>query len=170
MKLLCSTVVATDVTKLEDIKALIAATIAAYGQLDILFNNAGWEGPTFPPDPAGFPSIDDEVLLQINQVNMMAPVYCAKYAIAEMQKSGGGVVIGNASIAGAMPINFAGMCPVRSKHHLLPPVFPELFSLAVSLTHVAPLLVVLSGSLPIRSTALQKAVSAVLAFCFCSTF
>lgn len=147
----CSTVVATDVTKLEDIKALFAAAVSAYGQLDILFNNAGWEGPTFPPDPCGFPSIDDAELLKINQINMMAPVYCAKYAIAEMQKSGGGVVIGNASVAGAMPINFSGSLPVRSKQlitcclSLFP---PELFPHAIFLI---PLRAILLHGLPGRS-------------------
>ena len=46
-----------DVCKLDTIKQMYAAVMAKWGKLDILFNNAGWEGPTFCPEPNGFSSI-----------------------------------------------------------------------------------------------------------------
>merc|ERR1719272_477902 len=45
---------------------------------------------------------------------MTGPVYCAKYAIAAMQKNGdeGGVVIGCASLCAVMPLMFGALLPI----------------------------------------------------------
>lgn len=37
-----------DVTKVEDVKAVIDATVAAFGRIDCLFNNAGYQGAFVP--------------------------------------------------------------------------------------------------------------------------
>ena len=76
-------------------------------------DNAGWEGPTMCPDPCGFPSMDDEVLIKINAINVTAPLLCSKYAIAEMQKNepSGGVVIRNSSVGAVMPLAVANLLP-----------------------------------------------------------
>lgn len=39
-----------DVTKVADVKAVIAATVAEFGKLDVLFNNAGYQGAFKPLD------------------------------------------------------------------------------------------------------------------------
>jgi hypothetical protein len=39
------------------------------------------------PEPTGFPSLPDDVLIKINAINMTAPLLCAKYAVIEMQKN-----------------------------------------------------------------------------------
>ena len=50
----------------------------------------------------------------MSATNMTGPLYCAKYAIQEMQKNGdaGGVVIGCSSLAAVMPLMFAALCPI----------------------------------------------------------
>jgi transcriptional regulator of met regulon len=65
------------------------------------------------PDPSGFPSLDDDVLLKINSINMTAPLLCAKYAIIEMQKNepSSGVIIGNSSVGAIMPLEVGNMLP-----------------------------------------------------------
>ena len=77
-------------------------------------NNAGWEGPTFFPEPTGLGSVDDETCKKINDINMTGPLLVAKAALPEMQKNGeeGGIIIGNASVAAVMLLDFAGTLPI----------------------------------------------------------
>lgn len=94
---------------------MITGTAEKFGKLDILFNNAGYEGPTMCPEPTGFPSIEDDTMLAINNINMTGPLLCAKYAIAEMQKNGpevGGIIIGNSSVGECMPAETANFLPI----------------------------------------------------------
>ena len=54
--------VTCDVTKRADIDALVAATIAKFGALDIVVNNAGWthkNGPLLDVDEATFDKVYD---------------------------------------------------------------------------------------------------------------
>ncbi len=87
--------VKTDVSKPEDVQALVRATVEAYGRLDIIFNNAGIEGEQrFTADC----SVEnwDRVLA----VNLKGVFLGMKYAIPEMLKNGGGVIVNTASTAG----------------------------------------------------------------------
>ena len=104
----------TDVTDPEQITAMVQACVDKFGKLDILFNNAGWEGPTMFPEPSGLPSLDTETILKINAINMTGPLLVARAALVEMQKNGeaGGVIVGNASTAAVMPLEFGALCPV----------------------------------------------------------
>jgi NAD(P)-dependent dehydrogenase (short-subunit alcohol dehydrogenase family) len=90
-----ATFVSCDVTKEKDIKKLVAETVARYGRLDFAFNNAGTEGT-----PA--PAIDctNENWNKSLAVNLTGVWHCMKYQIPEMLKTGGGVIVNNASIAG----------------------------------------------------------------------
>ncbi|APV48366.1 short chain dehydrogenase [Betaproteobacteria bacterium GR16-43] len=78
----------------EDCKALIAATVAEFGRIDTLVNNAGatmW---------ARFEDIRDMAILQqIMQVNYMGAVYCTHYALPHLKASKGRLV-GISSLAG----------------------------------------------------------------------
>lgn len=77
-------------------------------------NNAGWEGPTFFPEPTGLGSVDDETCKKINDINMTAPLLVAKAALPEMQKNGeeGGIIIGNSSVAAVIGMQFAHTLPI----------------------------------------------------------
>lgn len=80
---------AVDVSKPEDARRLIRATVESYGRVDILFNNAGILGPRniYTED---FPEEEAERLIAINFKGVF---YCTKNAISEMINSGGGSII-----------------------------------------------------------------------------
>lgn len=83
-----------DVAVDADCKALVDATIAAFGRIDTLVNNAGatmW---------ARFEDIADmEILQRIMQVNYMGAVYCTHYALPHLKASKGRLA-GISSLAG----------------------------------------------------------------------
>ncbi len=92
------TFVACDVTSEEEVSALFAAAVEAYGGLDIAFNNAGIS----PPD-------DDSILVtgldawrRVQEVNLTSVYLCCKYAIPHMQERGRGSIINTASFVARM--------------------------------------------------------------------
>lgn len=85
--------VKTDVTKEEDCKKLIEITLAKYGQIDILINNAGISMRAI------FEEVDLKVIHQLMDVNFWGTVNCTKYALPYILASKGSVV-GVSSIAG----------------------------------------------------------------------
>ena len=98
--------VPADVSKSSDVERYAKAARERFGGIDAFFNNAGiegWVGPTtqYPED------IFDKVIA----VNLKGVWLCMKYAIAQMEKQGGGVVINTASalsitvVPGASPYN-----------------------------------------------------------------
>jgi NAD(P)-dependent dehydrogenase (short-subunit alcohol dehydrogenase family) len=89
--------VQVDVSVGADVEALIAATVAAYGGLDILFNNAGIS-------PNGtVTSISEEDWDTCLAVDLKSVFLGAKYAIPEMQRRGGGIIINTAGTLGIRP-------------------------------------------------------------------
>jgi NAD(P)-dependent dehydrogenase (short-subunit alcohol dehydrogenase family) len=103
-----------DVRLEEEVKALISATVDAYGRVDILINNAG----------IGYvmKSMDDLTLEEWNlviNVNLTGTFLCSKYAARQMSQQGdGGRIINIASQAAQT--GFPHMAPyVASKHALI---------------------------------------------------
>jgi len=89
-----------DVSKVEDANAIVKAAVDAFGRLDILINNAGTTA--FIP----FQNLEDatpEVWLKLYSVNVMGSFFCARAAAEAMRKTGGGVIINNASVSGHRP-------------------------------------------------------------------
>lgn len=102
--------VRADTSKQEDIEALIAATVDAFGSLDCACNNAGIEGKIVPFAEQTLENYD-----AIMNVNARGTFMCLKAEIREMLTSGGGAIVNLASIAGL--IGFPGLAPyVASKH------------------------------------------------------
>lgn len=84
-----------DVSKSADVQRMIAATIEVYGRVDVLFNNAGIEGPS--SKIATYPEEDWERVIAID----LTAVYLGmKYVIPHMVRQGGGVILSTASVAG----------------------------------------------------------------------
>ena len=90
--------------------AAVAATITAFGGVDILFANAGTEGKTNPIEATSRADFED-----VLRTNVIGVWLAMKYCVEPMKQRGGGSMIAVSSIAGA--IGFAGMSPyIASKH------------------------------------------------------
>jgi NAD(P)-dependent dehydrogenase (short-subunit alcohol dehydrogenase family) len=87
----------------EDVKNLIAATVAHFGQLDCAVNVAGIAGSKSLPIHE-YP--EDEWINQIN-INLIGTYYCVKDQITQMLQNGGGNIVNVSSAAGliAQPQN-----------------------------------------------------------------
>lgn len=86
--------VAADVTRAADIEAAIAAVLAAHGRLDILFNNAG------AAPGASLQTLEPEMITRACTLLLSSVMLGTRHAAAAMERTGGGVIINNASIAG----------------------------------------------------------------------
>jgi len=84
----------SDVTKEEDIGNSITETINEFGQLDILFNNAG--GPV----GAGIEKVTQKDIDYGVHLLLASVILGTKFAIEPMRNNGGGCIINNSSIAG----------------------------------------------------------------------
>jgi NAD(P)-dependent dehydrogenase (short-subunit alcohol dehydrogenase family) len=84
-----------DVTDASSVKEMIRKTIEEYARIDILFNNAGIEGPIKELVDTSIEEWDKTI-----DVNLKGVFLCSKYAIPEMIKQGGGVIINTGSEAG----------------------------------------------------------------------
>jgi NAD(P)-dependent dehydrogenase (short-subunit alcohol dehydrogenase family) len=83
-----------DVTKETDVKKAVEATVAKYGKLNILFNNAGI---VFVKD---LMDTTEEEWDRVLSINLKGMFLMSKNAIPEMIKAGGGSIINTASIYG----------------------------------------------------------------------
>jgi len=87
--------VQADVTRQEEVKALVERATAAWGRLDCAFNNAGITG-----DMASTADCSEENWERTLRVNLTSVWYCMKREIPQMLQQGGGVIVNNASVAG----------------------------------------------------------------------
>jgi NAD(P)-dependent dehydrogenase (short-subunit alcohol dehydrogenase family) len=88
--------VRTDVSREEDIIALIEKTVATFGALHIAFNNAGSEGQQ------GLLTTEQTVehYRQVCDINICGVLLSMKHEIPAMLRSGGGAIVNNSSAAG----------------------------------------------------------------------
>ncbi len=90
-----ATAVGADVTRAGEVRAAVAACVGAFGGLDILVNGAGMLGT-----PGRVIDSSEEAWDRLFAVNVKGPFLCAKYAVPEMQRRGGGAIVNVASTAG----------------------------------------------------------------------
>jgi short-subunit dehydrogenase len=126
--------IVTDVTVEEDCRRLVERTVASFGRVDTLVNNAGatmW---------ARFEDIHDMAILErIMKVNYLGAVYCTHYALPHL-KAARGRLVGISSLAGRTGV------PTRtgyaaSKHAMMgffDSLRIELAGSGVSVTMVCP--------------------------------
>jgi len=93
-------VVATDVANPESVRALFARTKAAFGRLDVLFNNAGVGAP-----PINMEELTFEQWKNVVDINLTGVFLCTQEAIKIMkdQTPRGGRIINNGSISAHAP-------------------------------------------------------------------
>jgi len=81
-----------DVSRAADAQRMVEETVKAFGKLDILLNNAGIV------IPGRIDNTSEEDWDRTMAVNLKGVFLVSKYAIPEMRKNGGGVIIHNASV------------------------------------------------------------------------
>ena len=91
--------VAADVADLDAVKARMAAAVAAFGQLDILHNNAGVHETGFT-SKARSDELDEDVWDKVIAINLKGVWMCSKYAAPLLAEAGGGAIVNAASIGG----------------------------------------------------------------------
>ena len=92
-----------DVTKATDLEKAIKAAVDKYGKLDIMLNNAGTPGPG-----KLVADLTEEEWNRAISVNLTGVFLGMKYAIPEMLKGGGGVIINVSSVAAISPRRYTG--------------------------------------------------------------
>jgi len=97
-----------DVSQPESVAAAVAATVAAWGRLDVLVNNAGIVRDARLPDVS---DADWETTLS---VNLRGAFLCAREAVPHMQRAGSGRILSATSIV-ARTGNFGQTAYAASK-------------------------------------------------------
>lgn len=101
-----------DVTQPAAVEAAFAATVARFGRLDFLFNNAGIFTPAGLID-----EIDPEDWMRSVAVNQTGMFWCARVAFAQMRRQDpmGGRILNNGSVAAQSP-RWGSVCYTTTKH------------------------------------------------------
>lgn len=87
--------IACDVADEDQVRAMIAQTVATFGRLDMAFNNAGVMGK--PVDTADVPAAEWD---RIQGINLRGVWLCLKYELQQMESQGSGVVVNCSSTGG----------------------------------------------------------------------
>ena len=90
--------VEVDVARAADVQRMVAATVAAFGRLDVLVNNAGYG------IAGSVVETDEQAWDDLMAVNVRGVFLCCKYAIPAMKANGGGVIVNTASVVAAVGI------------------------------------------------------------------
>jgi NAD(P)-dependent dehydrogenase (short-subunit alcohol dehydrogenase family) len=89
----------TDVSNKDEVQALVDFAVTKFGGLNIMFNNAGISGATYPR------FLDDDLndFQRVIGINLFGVMAGCQAAGRHMKTNGGGVILNNASIAGLLP-------------------------------------------------------------------
>jgi 3-oxoacyl-[acyl-carrier protein] reductase len=90
--------VTCDVARKADVEAMVAATVATFGGLDIVVNNAGTTHRN-----QSLLTVTEAEFDRIYAVNVKSIYLTTLACVPEMEKRGGGVIINTASTAGVRP-------------------------------------------------------------------
>jgi NAD(P)-dependent dehydrogenase (short-subunit alcohol dehydrogenase family) len=83
-----------DVSKVAEVERMVHEAAQAFGRLDIFWHNAGNVGP------GGIEETSEEAYDLTMAIHVKAGFFGAKFAVAEMKKIGGGVILYTSSLAG----------------------------------------------------------------------
>jgi len=102
-----ATGIAANMGSIEDIHTLVEGTVATYGGLDIIINNAA-ANPVFGP----VQNTDERAFDKIIDVNLKGPFELCKKAYPVLKQRGGGSIINISSIGGLTPETGIGIYSV----------------------------------------------------------
>ncbi|MCY3719994.1 MAG: SDR family NAD(P)-dependent oxidoreductase [Anaerolineaceae bacterium] len=125
----------TDVSDLASVEAMVAATLAAWGRLDVLVINAG-----ICPD-MGRSIFDSEPQEWVDTVtiNLNGAYFCVKAAAPHMRESGGHIIlIGSGKGHRAMPDDSAYACSKAGAWMLVRTMAGELASSRICINELIP--------------------------------
>jgi len=105
--------VTADVSRKEDVEAMIDRAVETYGRLDVLVNNAGIMDGVKP-----VADCPDETWNKVLGVNLSGVFYACRKAVPIMVQQGGGVIVNNASVGGLRG-GVAGAAYTASKHAVI---------------------------------------------------
>jgi len=92
-----------DVTRADDVAAMVEACLKAYGRIDVLVNNVGGSAPGGPVE------MSEEVWDAQVDFNLKSVFLACKHVLPVMEKQGGGAIVNIASTSG---IRFTGSAQV----------------------------------------------------------
>jgi NAD(P)-dependent dehydrogenase (short-subunit alcohol dehydrogenase family) len=98
--------VACDVADESQVAAMVERAVAAFGRLDMAFNNAGIQVP--PSDAANEPA---ENFDRVNAVNLRGVWTCMKHELRRMRGQGSGAIVNCSSLGGLVGL------PGRAAYH-----------------------------------------------------
>src|SRR5689334_14369720 len=81
-----------DVSKPEDVSAMIEAAVRHFGRLDFLVNNAATPGTKAPIPPGDFERQDEAFWAKLLSINQVGPYRCIKAAAPHLRQAKGAVV------------------------------------------------------------------------------
>jgi short-subunit dehydrogenase len=131
-------VVPTDVSDEAQCKALVEKTLAVFGRLDMLINNAGLAASALLDE---FPDL--HLFKQTMDVNFYGAVYCTYYALPHLKKTRGRVIaISSVGGKSAIPYNTPYCSSKYAMHGFYDALRMELYQHGVSCTVICPYWVV----------------------------
>jgi NAD(P)-dependent dehydrogenase (short-subunit alcohol dehydrogenase family) len=89
-----------DVSDEVAVQAMVATTVAEFGRLDILHNNAAMMSPDVLARDGEIVNFERDVFDRSVAVNVVGPILACKYAISRMIEGGGGAIVNTASVTG----------------------------------------------------------------------
>jgi 3-oxoacyl-[acyl-carrier protein] reductase len=95
-------VVKCDVTSSEQVKEMVAATVAAFGKIDILVNNAGAVVGA-QGQPTNLTVLSEEAWDKVVDLNLKGVFLCSKEAVPYMKQNGYGKVVNVSSLGAISP-------------------------------------------------------------------
>jgi NAD(P)-dependent dehydrogenase (short-subunit alcohol dehydrogenase family) len=101
---------AADVSRSEDVQRYVAAARERFGGIDVLFNNAGWEGPVAPL--AEYP---EDAFDRVMAVNVRGVFLGMRYVLPLMLEQGSGAVVNNGSVGSERGLPFT--CAYNASKH-----------------------------------------------------
>jgi NAD(P)-dependent dehydrogenase (short-subunit alcohol dehydrogenase family) len=107
-----------DVSRARDVRAMITDVVAAYGQLDCAFNNAGIAGHQINASGKKTADWSEKSFDRMIAVNLKGVWLCMKEELPQMQQQGGGAIVNTASIAGLVGLRTSSAY-VAAKHGVI---------------------------------------------------
>ena len=90
--------ICSDISKVDDAKRVVAETLAAFGKIDILINNAG----VLDNGLKAIDSFTDDDMNRVIDINTKGTMCMTREVSVEMAKTGYGSIVNVASVAGVM--------------------------------------------------------------------